>query len=118
MHVAVSAYTMSGIPNELAATRFDSMGSNSTVVGSDTGNAFNEKSGDGGSDRNPFPRRPWRKKACSWDAIRNHPYAGNGTESDPYVVTWLEADPENPHNYGFGYKWAITMMCAYRTRRG
>ena len=104
----------------LSAQRFDSMASNTsntsnTIVGSEAGTTTEKKTKT--SDRNPFPERPWRKKATSWDAIRSHPYAGSGTESDPYVVTWLEGDAENPHNYKFGYKWAITMMCELQTRR-
>lgn len=29
------------------------------------------------------------------------PYAGAGTEEDPYVVEWLEGDKENPYNCAF-----------------
>lgn len=29
------------------------------------------------------------------------PYAGAGTEGDPYVVEWLEGDKENPYNCAF-----------------
>lgn len=29
------------------------------------------------------------------------PYAGAGTEEDPYVIEWLEGDKENPYNCAF-----------------
>lgn len=99
-----------GEDERLSAQRSESTGSSKTVVGSIAGD-ITEKQAD--SDRNPFPKRPWRKGALSWDAIRDHHYDGAGTESDPYVVKWLDNDPENPHNYSFGYKWAITILCGW-----
>lgn len=92
-------------PGRLGAQRFDSLGSTKTAVASEQGD--NKVA----TRRDPFPRRPWRKKATPWAAILGHEYAGSGTAEDPYVVTWLEGDAENPHHYTFGYKWAITMMC-------
>lgn len=85
------------------------MGSSNTAVGSVAGSTEKHEE----SNRNPFPERPWRKKATSWDAIQRHPYAGAGTTDDPYVVTWLEGEAENPHNYSFAYKWAITLLCEW-----
>lgn len=57
-----------------------------------------------------LPKRPWRRRPTSWDRIYNHSYKGAGTESDPFVVTWLPNDDENPMRYPVLYKWVITIM--------
>lgn len=49
------------------------------------------------------------------DAVRNHPYAGSGTEEDPYAVTWIPNDPRNPFNWSQFQKWFITMNVALAT---
>jgi len=59
---------------------------------------------------NSLPKRPWRRTPTSWDRIINHSYKGTGTESDPFIVTWLPEDDENPMRYPVLYKWAITIM--------
>lgn len=60
-------------------------------------------------------RRLWRPYTTPWSQILSHPYKGNGTDTDPYVVTWLPVDPENPLTYGKVYKWGITIMAACGT---
>ncbi|ORY25525.1 major facilitator superfamily domain-containing protein [Naematelia encephala] len=65
-----------------------------------------------------LPRRPWRRHITPWTRIISHPYQGNGTESDPYVVDWLpaaEGDPENPMTWEYGYKWLVTICVAIAT---
>ncbi|KAH6613988.1 major facilitator superfamily domain-containing protein [Boeremia exigua] len=49
------------------------------------------------------------------DDIRDCTYNGSGTESDPFVVTWIEDDPVNPLNYSPGMRWTITMLAAVST---
>lgn len=41
---------------------------------------------------------------------KNHVYEGRGTEQDPYVVEFQEADPENPMNWGQTRKWFIAWI--------
>lgn len=60
--------------------------------------------------------KPWLRKTTPWARIVGHNYKGGGTESDPYVVTWLPDGPdgfvdvENPLKYGFWYKWGVTIL--------
>lgn len=54
--------------------------------------------------------RPWRRKVTPWADILHHEYKGAGTDDDPYVVSWLPDDHENPLTYGFAYKWSMTML--------
>jgi MFS family permease len=49
------------------------------------------------------------------DDIISHQYKGSGTESDPYLVTWIENDAVNPMNYSTALKWSITMLVAIAT---
>jgi hypothetical protein len=49
------------------------------------------------------------------DDIIEHNYKGSGTESDPFLVTWIENDPVNPMNYPQALKWTITMLVAIAT---
>jgi hypothetical protein len=49
------------------------------------------------------------------DDIIEHHYKGSGTESDPFLVTWIENDPVNPMNYPQALKWTITMLVAIAT---
>jgi multidrug resistance protein len=46
-------------------------------------------------------------------AENQRPYPGSGTESDPFVVDWLEGDPENPYNWPRPKKWAMTYLTAF-----
>lgn len=48
--------------------------------------------------------------------IIDYPYAGSGTEEDPYAVTWIpETDPRNPMLFGPIMKWSVTLMVAIAT---
>lgn len=57
-----------------------------------------------------MPVRPWRRKTTPWSTIIGHEYKGSGTDSDPYIVTWLPGDVENPFNYSSTYKWTCTLI--------
>lgn len=57
-----------------------------------------------------LPKRPWRRRPTGWTDIINHPYRGSGTDTDPFIVTWLPQDSENPMKWPTGYKWVITIM--------
>ena len=65
-------------------------------------------------------KRPWRPQVTAWEDITGHHYAGSGTETDPFVVTWLPTtstitDLENPITFRFGYKWLVTITAALAT---
>lgn len=47
--------------------------------------------------------------------IRDHKYAGSGTESDPFAVSWLEEDPRNPMRFGMARKVLITLVTGFAT---
>lgn len=54
--------------------------------------------------------RPWLRRVTPWSDILAHDYKGSGTEAEPYVVTWLPQDVENPMTYQPVYKWSVTML--------
>ncbi|KAL8724923.1 MAG: hypothetical protein Q9166_007671 [cf. Caloplaca sp. 2 TL-2023] len=47
--------------------------------------------------------------------VRNHQYAGSGTEKDPYVVDFVPKDPRNPMGFSTFRKWTITILVAFVT---
>ncbi|KAJ5247266.1 hypothetical protein N7468_002249 [Penicillium chermesinum] len=47
--------------------------------------------------------------------ILDHKYAGSGTESDPFVVTWLPDDPRDPMRFGLARKVFITCLTGFAT---
>lgn len=55
-------------------------------------------------------KRPWRRHPTPWSHILEHNYPGGGTDEDPFIVTWLPGDPEDPMNYTSLYRWSITIM--------
>jgi multidrug resistance protein len=60
----------------------------------------------------------WRKvfdQAGVTDEVLNHPYAGSGTEKDPYLVQWIPNDPRNPMLFTTFTKWFITIVLAIAT---
>ncbi|KAF7597367.1 hypothetical protein BBP40_006308 [Aspergillus hancockii] len=47
--------------------------------------------------------------------VINYPFAGAGTEDDPYLVTWIPNDPRNPMNHPDKIKWFYTVTVAFAT---
>lgn len=47
--------------------------------------------------------------------IIDYPYAGSGTEDDPYSVIWIPNDPRNPMLFSKLKKWSLTMTVAIAT---
>ncbi|PYI03987.1 MFS general substrate transporter [Aspergillus sclerotiicarbonarius CBS 121057] len=47
--------------------------------------------------------------------IIDYPYAGSGTESDPFVVEWIPNDPRNPMLFNKNMKWVYTIIAAFAT---
>ncbi|KAG8166249.1 hypothetical protein KVR01_004801 [Diaporthe batatas] len=47
--------------------------------------------------------------------VLNYPYAGSGTESDPYLIQWIPQDPRNPMLWSRQRRWFITMIVSLTT---
>ncbi|KAJ5569597.1 uncharacterized protein N7459_009027 [Penicillium hispanicum] len=62
----------------------------------------------------PFWRLVFDQKVITAEVAR-YPYAGSGTEEDPFVVTWLPRDPRNPMQFSTIKKWAITILVSFAT---
>lgn len=60
-------------------------------------------------------RRPWRRNVTPFDRILAQQYAGKGSKESPYLVTWLEEDPENPTSWSDSYKWFLTGLVSIAT---
>ncbi len=62
-----------------------------------------------------LPRRSWRLNVTQFQRIVEHPYRGSGTPDDPYIVEWLQNDPENPKDYSPVLRWSVTALIAIKT---
>ncbi|RAK71575.1 MFS transporter [Aspergillus fijiensis CBS 313.89] len=49
------------------------------------------------------------------EEIINHPYCGQGTEEDPFIVEWIPDDPRNPMLFPQHRKWTFTIIAAFAT---
>ncbi|KAF1817275.1 polyamine transporter 3 [Eremomyces bilateralis CBS 781.70] len=47
--------------------------------------------------------------------VIDHEWPGSGTESDPYIVSWLDADARNPMTWKTATKWTYAMGMAGAT---
>ena len=47
--------------------------------------------------------------------IIEYPYAGKGTEDEPYIVEWIPDDPRNPMLFSSTVKWTYTIIVAFST---
>ena len=45
-------------------------------------------------------------------SVRTHQYEGDGTEDDPFIVTWLTRDPGNPMEFSAVKKWSLSGLVA------
>lgn len=62
-------------------------------------------------ERIPLYRQVWDPIGLTPSVI-NWPYAGAGTDEDPYIVTWIEDDPRNPMGWSPVARWGIMMVVA------
>lgn len=60
-------------------------------------------------------KRPWRFYVTPFERIVNHKYQGSGTVESPYLVDWLPNDPEDPQQWGAGYKWFTIAVASFAT---
>ncbi|KAH0286382.1 major facilitator superfamily transporter [Aureobasidium namibiae CBS 147.97] len=56
-----------------------------------------------------------RDQALITPAVLNWPYAGSGTEEDPYVVVWIDNDPRNPMTWADWNKWCLVALVSIAT---
>lgn len=55
-------------------------------------------------------RTPWRLSVTDFRQIVKAKYRGKGTSSDPFIVQWLDHDPENPKNYNLWFKCSLVFL--------
>ncbi len=60
-------------------------------------------------------KRPWRRRVTEYAHIVGARRRGSGTIDDPFIVQWLDNDPENPKNYSNQFKWWMTFLLAFMT---
>jgi len=56
-----------------------------------------------------------RDQALVTPAVLDWPYAGSGTEEDPYVVVWIDNDPRNPMTWADWKKWCLVALVSIAT---
>lgn len=44
--------------------------------------------------------------------VLTYPFPGEGTEDDPYMISWIDNDPANPLNFTKGRKWMNALILA------
>lgn len=47
--------------------------------------------------------------------VLKHQYAGQGTESDPFVCQFIPNDPRNPHSWSSARQWTVCLAAAATT---
>ncbi|KAJ5605422.1 amino acid transporter [Penicillium lagena] len=47
--------------------------------------------------------------------VLDHPYPGQGTEQDPFVISWIPDDPRNPMEFSLRRKIGITLVVSTAT---
>jgi hypothetical protein len=40
-------------------------------------------------------------------------YEGQGTAEKPYIVTWIDSDPRDPHQWSLLYKWVVVTVMGF-----
>lgn len=63
------------------------------------------------SSKLPFWRKVFDTGAVT-SAIIDHPYPGCGTEDDPFAISWISDDPQDPLAASVVEKWTITFIAA------
>ena len=90
-----------------------SFGDDSTIAAESRRNSLDKNIAS--LDEHTLPIRPWRRRVTPFSAIALHPYDGQGTQEEPFIISWLPDDPENPLTYSQPYKWKITVLVAIST---
>jgi multidrug resistance protein len=58
---------------------------------------------------------PWKSKHLRTVILLQQKYEGNGSENSPFIINWLDYDPENPMKWMTLYKWFIAMIATIAT---
>jgi hypothetical protein len=59
--------------------------------------------------------KPWLRFPTSFEHILAHNYPGKGTSELPYLVSFIDHDPENPLTYSDTYKWFVVGVASITT---
>ncbi|MCO5585426.1 hypothetical protein L7F22_039359 [Adiantum nelumboides] len=66
-------------------------------------------------DQFTLAKKPWAYKVTPFERIIKHKYEGKGTKEDPFQVTWIEDDPENPLEMATTMKWVLCFYASFST---
>ncbi|CAF1061071.1 unnamed protein product [Adineta steineri] len=58
---------------------------------------------------------PWKSERLRTSVLLQENYRGKGNESSPFVINWLDYDPENPKKWSTIYKWLLTLLVSVAT---
>lgn len=56
------------------------------------------------------PYLPWQTTRLRTSFLLRQKYKGDGTEKSPYIIDWLDNDPENPLKWNIVYKALLTLL--------
>lgn len=58
---------------------------------------------------------PWNTAVTPFENIVNAEYEGKGTKEEPFLIGWLDEDPENPMRKSELSKWGLTVFVSVST---
>jgi len=67
------------------------------------------------SDKWTNRRYPWALHTTPFIRIVKHPYEGSGTLEDPYLITWIDDDAEDPQRKSAFEKWTLASFVSLAT---
>jgi multidrug resistance protein len=53
---------------------------------------------------------PWKSKRLRTSILLEKEYKGDGSQKSPFIIDWLDNDPENPMKWNTFYKWFLSMI--------
>ncbi|UZJ51993.1 hypothetical protein CBS101457_001313 [Exobasidium rhododendri] len=59
--------------------------------------------------------RPWKRHVIAFDVLLDQKYPGAGTRDDPYHVSWITSDPQNPIRMPMHEKVWTTFLISFAT---
>jgi hypothetical protein len=60
-------------------------------------------------------KRPWRPYITPFDSLVAAKYPGSGTMEDPYIIDWIQHDPEDPQRWSSVWKWFTILVVSFTT---
>jgi hypothetical protein len=57
----------------------------------------------------------WSMHSTPFELILKHQYEGNGTKEDPYLISWIDDDDEDPQRKGKIEKWGLAVFVSFAT---